>query len=343
MGSISRKHKNITLVITAFLLSSLACIFFERLVIDPQNIKPQETIQTTQDSCAGDECLDICLENLENVLETRPFEPLTNEIYVESNANFKLVVYKVEGNEMLEPSNLWVPPDYLVYQEDTAAHQRIWDFYISVIPAEQRTMVKSLVIYTDGARGSTASVEPFLNKPAEWQVGFDILDSEVPLYLTDALIHETGHLITLNTAQIPFDELLTYTDKQNHPKCSNYINVQGCSLPDSYINNFYQRFWKEIYEEWWEIRQQAKDADTFEEFQSLQDPFYQSHPNEFVSRYAATNIEEDIAASWTLFVLTPKPEESEIASQKILFFYEFPELVDLRKEIIDGLCSYIIP
>lgn len=105
-------------------------MFAEQLVFGPTLEDSQKTLQPTPLSCTGDECLNICLNNLEIVLETRPFEPLTNEIYVKYKAEFDLVIYKVEGDELLEATKLWVPHDYLVYQEDTAAQQRIWDFYL---------------------------------------------------------------------------------------------------------------------------------------------------------------------------------------------------------------------
>lgn len=336
------KHKSILVTISILLLSSFACVFVEQLIFSPDLTVTPEALEPTPFSCTGDECLDICLDNLESVLETRPFEPLTNEIYIEHNANIELVIYKVEGDELVEATNLWVPPDYIVYQEDTAAHQRIWDFYISIIPAEQRSMVKEFVIFTDGPEGDIGA---WVNRPwdrlEEWQVGFDMLDSNYPLYLADALIHETGHLITLNTLQIPYDESLTYTSKQDHPKCHSYFSNYGCSLPGSYINRFYQRFWKNLYEEWWEVEQEAQNAETFEEYQSMLEPFYHGHQDEFISRYAATNIVEDLAETWTFFVLNPKPDGEDIVTQKVLFFYNFPELVTLREEIIHGLCSYM--
>ncbi len=337
------KYQNFLIAIIILLMSSLACVFVERLVFGPEIEASPIPVEPTPIACIGDECLDICLSNLEKVLETRPFKPITNEIYVEYNANINLVVYKVEGNELVEFTNLWVPPDYLVYQEDTVAHQRIWNFYTTIIPAEQRSMVKEFVIFTDGTEGSGAWVDRSWDRPEEWRVGFDILDSDYPLYLADSLIHETGHLITLNTSQVPFDETMIFTGKQDHPKCKNFIMTEGCSLPDSYINLFYQRFWKDLYEEWWEVDQEAQNAESYEEYQSMLEPFYREHRDEFITRYAATNIIEDLAETWTYFVLNPKPDGNDVAMKKVIYFYDFPELVDLRGEIIDGLCSYLTP
>jgi hypothetical protein len=67
--------------------------------------------------------------------------------------------------------------------------------------------------------------------------------------------------------------------------------------------------------------------------------FYQAHSAEFVDDYAATHPTEDIAESFTYFVFSPKPAGASIKEQKIKFFYEYPELVQLREGILSGICS----
>jgi len=52
-----------------------------------------------------------------------------------------------------------------------------------------------------------------------------------------------------------------------------------------------------------------------------------------------THPAEDIAESFTYFVFTPKPTGNSIKEQKIAFFYEYPELVKLRSDILNGACS----
>jgi hypothetical protein len=338
------KHKKVLIVLAILGLSTLACMFVERLVFGPPLQETPVISQPTPLSCTGEECLTGCLENLETALATQPFEPLTNEIYVEYKADFDLVIYQVEGDELVHATKLWVPDDYLVYQEDTAAHQRIWDFFVSMIPADQRSMIKEFIVFTDGPQGDVGAwVDKDPDNPGYWKVGFDILDSDSPLYLAYTLLHETGHLITLNTSQIPYDETIVFTGKQNHPKCPNFISSDGCSRTDSYINRFYQRFWKDLYEEWWELDQEAQNARTYKEYQALLEPFYEAHESEFINIYAATAIEEDLAESWAYFVLNPRTEGEDVATQKVLFYYNFPELVKVREQIIRGLCSYVNP
>jgi hypothetical protein len=54
-----------------------------------------------------------------------------------------------------------------------------------------------------------------------------------------------------------------------------------------------------------------------------------------VTDYASTNPGEDIAETFTYFVLGKKPEYTTIANQKVLQLYEYPELIHL-KNLIQG-------
>ena len=49
---------------------------------------------------------------------------------------------------------------------------------------------------------------------------------------------------------------------------------------------------------------------------------------------------EDVAETWTYFVMTPQPGGDTLADQKIRFFYNYPELVDLRAQIRSQICKY---
>ena len=55
--------------------------------------------------------------------------------------------------------------------------------------------------------------------------------------------------------------------------------------------------------------------------------------------YAVTDISEDIAETWAFFVLSPRPQGDTMADQKLLFFYQYPELVQVRQHILENLCK----
>ena len=56
-----------------------------------------------------------------------------------------------------------------------------------------------------------------------------------------------------------------------------------------------------------------------------------------MTEYAASNPDEDFAESFVAFVLKEKPTKSTTVDQKIRFFYDFPELVEMRDFIRSNL------
>jgi hypothetical protein len=132
--------------------------------------------------------------------------------------------------------------------------------------------------------------------------------------------------------------MLTLNDQQinNKSSCSTYSSIDGCTNSDSYLNAFYNTFWKDIYEEWASTVEFANG----EVNEDQVEVFYEQYPDQFVTDYAATGPEEDIAESWMYFVMSDKPAGNTTAEQKILFFYDYPELVQLRESMLNGLCQY---
>jgi hypothetical protein len=286
-------------------------------------------------SCNNDGCLQDCLDRIEQVLSTQEFSPLS-EVYAESKARFSLVSYKVDGDKLGAMDVLWAPGDYKVYQDDIAAQARIWDYLIAILPADQRKWISDFLIFTDGPKNILAYVRRS-NDPQKWTLGADIIDSSKPIYLTDTLLHEFGHLLTLNTEQLTISDTYIYNGQQGLKGCPTFAHPEGCSTPDSYINLFYQRFWTKIYKEWFDNVDQASNGELNWDLVSA---FYRRYPDQFVSEYAASQPSEDIAESFAYFILHPKPSGKTIADQKVKFFYEFPELVALRQYAIQGMCSY---
>ena len=251
-----------------------------------------------------------------------------------------LISYEVEKDEISGPRIESVPDDLEDERDDRATHEEIWNYFASIIPEEERKFVTEFFIFTDGQGKHLAAVSPLFSDPEQWILQVDILDAENYYDLSYTLIHEQGHLLTLNAGQVPpskaifkFPENETVY-QQEDDACSEYFTGEGCSKPDSYLNQFFTRFWPYIYEEWAKIEAE-EDEDTRA---IMLDEFYDIHRDQFVSEYASTSPVEDIAESWAFFVLSPKPELNSIANEKILFFYEYPELVALRTNILGQIC-----
>lgn len=251
------------------------------------------------------------------------------------------MVYPVQGNELGDPYYETVSTDLLDEQANLIGQQAVWDYFAAIIPQEQRQFVSEYAVLTDGQYNLMAAVSQTSNDPNRWVLEVDIVDSTHYDTLTFTLIHEFGHLLTLNAGQVspslpvfnnPHDPA-TYSHEAS--MCSNYFTGEGCSLSGSYINTFYQRFWMDKYEEWNAVDSINDDLLYYERLNK----FYEKYHDQFVTDYAATNPGEDIAESWTYFILAPKPQGSTIAEQKVLFFYEYPELVELRQQILTNLCN----
>lgn len=262
-------------------------------------------------------------------------------IDVEAQDNQYIVTYTVDGDQLSDPYYESVSNDLLDEQDDSASHEFVWEYFIALFPPEERQFVTEYSVTTDGIDNTLAAVTQTYNDPSEWALEVDILDIKDIHNLTFTLVHEFGHLLTLNAEQVPPSaSVFNNPDDQDvyeseKAACAEYFPGEGCSTASSYINAFYDRFWVDIYDEWDEINY-ANDDETYYE---MLDDFYYKYEDQFISDYAATTPEEDIAESWSFFVLAPKPTGSSIADQKVLFFYEYPELVQLRDDILNNLCQ----
>jgi hypothetical protein len=259
---------------------------------------------------------------------------LSGFIAGEEAPEYVLISYDVAGNRLTNPElgeSYSRREDRL--QADRAAHLEMWQEFTALIPASYRQDIAGFSVFIDGVEGTFAYVEPDEADPTRWVLALDIIDARDAEEQLHTLIHEFGHILTLNDRQVPFDEGAYYAEddfeyQEIAAACRTYFTGEGCSEAHSYIYLFYVRFWPEIADEHAFIAPDDEEA--------LYD-FYEQYADQFVSDYAATDPTEDIAESWTQFVLHPKPAGMTIADQKVRFFYEFPELVELRRQILGRL------
>jgi len=254
-----------------------------------------------------------------------------------------LVTYQIEGDQITSPKLASkLSSDLLPYQADSPAQQRIWDYFAKILPSDQRSEIKTFVIGTDGVGGVLASISLLNADLSSWQLNVDIVDSVDPTNMTYTLLHEFGHLLTLDSSQeTPDLKLLNHPNDQQvyateSSTCPQFMTSEGCSKPDSYINNFYQKFWANIFDAWAKINAETDTA----AYNSQLGQFYYAHQDQFVTPYSVTSPEEDIAEAWAHFIFDVKPTGNSIARQKILFFYDYPNLVNLRSQIVNSICLY---
>ena len=259
----------------------------------------------------------------------------------ESDEGTYFVTYIIDNEALTEPY-LYddISSDFSDEQNDFETHQQIWNYFSTLIPYEFRPQLTEFTIFTDGESNTFAAVAQTYDDAELWGLEVDIADTSDYYYLSFTLVHEFAHLFTLAPSQVPPSLAIFNNPEDNEiyldeiSTCPNFHPGEGCSNGDSYINQFYNEYWAEIYDEWNEINLE-EDEDLY--YEKLDD-FYNKYQDQFVTDYAATNPAEDIAESFGFFVFAEKPAGDSIAEQKILFFYQFPELVEIRTEILNNLC-----
>ena len=339
--------------IVALLCSTLACRAATRLII-PDTPTPLPTDTPTATPTLTPTALPTftptvlfeaaCPSVVEGILNTATAQvDLTSQEtdkLLNQEGGISLVTYDVENNAITDPHFEAVPNELEDERDDRTAHEAIWSYFASIMPPGERELISRFSIFTDGRGSHLAAVSPLSPEPEEWALQVDILDAESYYDLTYTLLHEQGHLLTLNAGQVlPSKSIFQFPDnetvrKQETAACEQYFTGEGCSESDSYINQFFTRFWGHLYEEWERIDlERDKDARA-----TLLKDFYRVYQDQFLSSYAPTSPVEDIAEAWAFFVLSPKPELDSIANEKILFFYEYPELVERRMQILQQIC-----
>jgi len=322
------------------LCSSLACRAATRLIIAdtplPLRLTATSLPPTTEISCPAETASILKAANQPS------FTPGNfPNVDTGNNLDIPLVTYTVNGDQLTDPTLEAIPDNLKKYQSDVSTQQKAWKLFTTLIPSDQRRIIAEYQVITDGPDNMLAIVEQTQNDPNKWILEIDIADVLDSKNLVFTLLHELGHLVTLNSSQVPPDlQVFNHPDSERifekeTAACRYYFSGEGCSLPDSYLNTFFDKFWSGLYAEWHQIDNIQNDNKR----QDKLDAFYKKYKDQFVDDYAVTDPNEDIAETWAFFLLRPRPQGHTIAEQKILFFYRYPELAQLRGRILQNLCK----
>lgn len=218
-----------------------------------------------------------------------------------------LGIFTVDGDRLEAATN--------VRSGVSAEAEAIWGRFTELIPADQRRMVARFELLARNVEG--AYVAPVDEDPTTWVLGVarglgDDLDA--------VLIHEFGHLLTLQASQVPPDP--------DAVVCTTYFTGEGCALSTSTMNRFVERFWPA------EMRDEAARIEELGDWDAAE-AFLQRHRDEFVTEYASTNPGEDLAETFAVFVLEDRPDGATVADEKIRFLWDDPAMVELRSQIRD--------
>lgn len=230
-----------------------------------------------------------------------------------------ITLYSVANGNITKVIDYRVTGENLNYQRDVAKHNQIWDLVTKIAPLNQLERVSEFMIYNGRVAGSSGFILKKSADLSKWQLGIAIdkafeggFNANGELAYT--IIHEYGHILTLNNTQIDASV--------SERSCSTYYPVEGCSYENSYINEMYELYWKDIENE--HRAAQSSQSDLM--------AFYTRHNDRFVTNYASTNPVEDIAEVFSVFITaSEKPTGNTIADKKVLLMYESNELVSFRE------------
>ena len=192
-----------------------------------------------------------------------------------------------------------------------ADFQALWDQMTAMLPEDAWEDFIRFTVFTDGENETLAYVQQADDTGEKWEIAVDPADAGDGQMFVETVLHEYSHYLTLNGGQVK------YTARQT---ASTY-NEEGLVTRDgSYLDDFYQRFWADYLDD------RLADMDTYN--------FFLRHEDDFVTDYASSSPSEDIAESFTYFVLQDGPRPGDaVWEQKLNFFFDYPEMTALRQEI----------
>ena len=219
-----------------------------------------------------------------------------------------------------------------------------WKEFYRIFPKElTKKYIKRILLMTDGEDEKVGALVSLNPRNDKWQLEIDVRD--VNLKTRDkkrlhesvyTMVHEFGHLLTLNKTQI------RPTGKRKQGEGELYLTLEGEAYKKSYINKFVNLFWRGALLDSWDDIQRNYCYTEANCVEKIHDLLYSMNYTEFITDYAAESPEEDIVESWTAFVLRPKVKNPKtIAQKKINFFYQFPKLVAYRKLIRRNTRKYL--
>lgn len=250
---------------------------------------------------------------------------------------FNFLLYAQE-NETLNGESWKISEGTLVLKEhpkDILA-EKYWSYLKNTLPEEiLNKYISSLRLFTDGKDEELGGVTSMNEMNTKWEMDIDTLDfsfsNKDPLHVKDythTIIHEFGHLLTLNSKQIEVTKDTCQDDAKG------YLTKEGYATHKSYLGKFVTLFWNgKLLKKWDNIERVNSEKRKLNLLYKL----YLKNKDQFLTDYAAESPEEDIAESWTFFVLSDKPVLDKIKHKKVLFFYQFEEFVNYRQAIREQL------
>jgi len=223
-----------------------------------------------------------------------------------------LQVFDVQADGSLDP-------------QPTGTAADVWELWVRLAGAD--SVGERMTRYRVGEAPQSTALAYVYQDPGirQFTLLVNLSTVEDDALLVSTLVHEWSHVVSLGVDQFEAESL-----EGEVAGCGTLVLAPGCLTPQSYLWQFYDEFWGDY----------RKHPDVANRSPVTAQAFYDEHPGDFVSGYAATNPAEDFAESFTAFVVVDAAASDELwgetAARKVAFFDRFPELVALRETMRQG-------
>lgn len=270
----------------------------------------------------GENTFEELYHYLEYLLAQNGFDPLEIESQIASNS-IHLAIYDVVGGEIKWSQKSSIK-EKDVSKEDRQIYENLWRHVQKLYPKEYIQKLDAFEVNTDGKDSTLAHVITETDDGRQWRLAVDLkdamdVDGEITQDFNETLIHELMHIISLNAEQM---------ESKKRPYLGNLTVMEGTLKEKALLNQFYQRFWKPILKDYLK----ATDEED-KKYQENWEAFQAKYGSYFVSDYAMTDESEDLAETFSAFVLREKPTGKSVADEKINFLYNYPDLIKIRENM----------
>lgn len=246
-----------------------------------------------------------CIERGNQLVKdlTITYGSLTDELGedVEEGPLTVIATYDVDLSEELLESTKDLP------QQTLDRHATMWFDFAWLIPEKARTDINMFEVF----RSSDTLAHIYMNNPEEvearWTLGINETEPYIASEKMVTYVHEFSHVVSLRDDQVDY-----YASEE---QCAGFWSEGVCIRAGAYLDDFYTQFYE------------------------TDDVLYTE--DSFVSDYAMVNIEEDFAETFAYFVLTTYPQADRIVDDKIRFFYNYPQFVELRADILRRAATWL--
>lgn len=216
-----------------------------------------------------------------------------------------------EGLDVLTKYDVDLDNEVLVTEDNITDetleyHSSLWYGYAWLIPEYAREDMNKFEVFDSGDTLAHVYLHDEFGTE-DWTLGMNRENLELASETMITYIHEFSHLLSLRDTEVDY-----YADANS---CEHYYLDDTCYYEDAYIAYFYEQFYSN-----------GLPEATLENY---------------ISDYAMTSIVEDFAESFAHFVLSPQPTGDTIVEQKILYFYQFEDLIQLRADILARAATWM--